>query len=147
MNKPPNYEKPCWLFNDVEIISVINPEETTGFIYKITHIPTGKFYIGKKTTSYILKRPPLKGRKNKRHVVKETDWKTYWGSSTQLHEDIEKYGAEEFKREILHWCFSKWELAYYEAKYQFDYEVIFRKDSYNGILNLRVPKAPKHLQK
>jgi hypothetical protein len=38
-----------WLYNN-EIIDNISlfPPNTFGFIYKTTHIPTGKSYIGKK---------------------------------------------------------------------------------------------------
>ena len=45
----------------------INLEDYLGFVYKITHIQTKKYYIGKKFFWKILKRPPLKGKKNKRH--------------------------------------------------------------------------------
>ena len=38
-----------WLFNKKEILKVEDfPEGTYGFIYKITHIPTGRSYVGKK---------------------------------------------------------------------------------------------------
>jgi hypothetical protein len=134
-------------------------DDYEGFVYKITNLDSGKFYVGKKSYWRIVKRPALKGRSkaeqerraklkgNKRHYRVETDWIDYWGSSKELLADIELLGEERFKREILMFCSSKWEMAYYEAKFQFDLDVIFREDSYNGILNLRVPKAPKHLRK
>lgn len=116
-----------------------------GFIYKITCIPSNKKYIGKKQCKSVLKRRPLKGKKNKRHEIIETDWKTYTSSSRELNEDILKYGIESFKFEILELCDSKFALAYREAKIQFDEEVLLRNDYYNGIINLRVSKPKRYL--
>ena len=71
-----------------------------GFIYKITCLVNNKKYIGKKQCKTVLKRRPLKGKKNKRHEITETDWKTYTSSSRELNEDIIKYGKESFKFDI-----------------------------------------------
>ena len=109
-----------------------------GFIYKITNLTNDKKYIGKKQCQSIRKRPPLKGKKNKRHEKIETDWKTYTSSSNELNKDLEKLGKDSFKFEILRWCDSKWELSYYEARLQFKEEVLLRNDYYNGIINVRI---------
>ncbi len=37
-------------------------------------------------------------------------------------------------------CPTKWDCAYYEAKEQFDKEVLFKDDYYNGIINIRLNK-------
>ena len=87
------------------------PNTFYGFIYIITNTTNNRKYIGKKQSSTILKRPPLKGRKNKRHVIKETDWKTYTGSSDKLNEDINALGKNKFKFEIIRFCQSKSGLA------------------------------------
>jgi len=117
-------------------------EESTdlpyGFIYKITNLTNDKKYIGKKQCQSIRKRPPLKGKKNKRHEKIETDWKTYTSSSNELNKDLEQLGKDNFKFEILRWCDSKWELSYYEARLQFKEEVLLRNDYYNGIINVRI---------
>ena len=117
-------------------------EESTdlpyGFIYKITNLTNDKKYIGKKQCQSIKKRPPLKGKKNKRHEKIETDWKTYTSSSNELNKDLEQLGKNSFKFEILRWCNSKWELSYYEARLQFKEEVLLRNDYYNGIINVRI---------
>lgn len=118
-----------------------------GFIYKITCLKTNKKYIGKKQCMSILKRKPLKGKKNKRHEVIETDWRTYTSSSRELNEDIIKYGKENFKFEIIELCESKFALAYREAKIQFEEEVLLRDDYYNGIINLRVSKTKSKVLK
>ena len=109
-----------------------------GFIYKITNLTNDKKYIGKKQCQSIRKRPPLKGKKNKRHEKIETDWKTYTSSSNELNKDLEELGKDKFKLEILRWCDSKWELSYYEARLQFNEEVLLRDDYYNGIINVRI---------
>ena len=109
-----------------------------GFVYLITNLLNGKKYVGKKSFWNYKTLKPLKGKRRKRHVKKESNWRDYWGSSKQLLADIEKYGEENFKREILSLHRNKWDLAYYEAKYQFDNEVLFRDDWYNGIINIRL---------
>lgn len=114
-----------------------------GFIYEITNAITGKFYIGKKQCLRKIKRKPLKGKTRNRIDHKESDWKSYVGSSNDLLEDIQKYGKENFTFKILKLCNSKWELSYFEAKEQMARDVLLIEGSYNGILNLRIGKAPK----
>jgi hypothetical protein len=111
-----------------------------GFVYVIENLINNKKYIGKKQMQTIKKLKPLKGKKNKRHFVIETDWRNYMSSSNELLYDIEKNGKNNFKFEILRFCQSKSELAYFEAKEQFDREVLLRDDYYNGIINLRIGK-------
>jgi len=121
------------------------PKDTYGFIYCIENTINGKKYIGKKQMLHVLKRKPLKGKKNKRHFIEETDWKLYTSSSNELNADIEKHGKDKFVFQILSLCRSKWELAYYEAKYQFENNVLISENYYNGIINLRIGKIPKSL--
>ena len=118
-----------------------------GFIYVITNSVNGKRYIGKKQMKSVKKLKPLKGRKNKRHFDIETDWKTYTSSSNELNADIEKYGKDKFTFEIVWLCESKFELAYYEAKMQFEHDVLLREGFYNGIINCRIGRAPDALLK
>ena len=111
-----------------------------GFIYIITNLVNNKKYIGckqifKKTIKY-----PSKTRKNKKHILKESNWKTYTGSSKELNDDIKKFGKKNFKFEILHFAKSKSHLKYLEAKEQFDREVLLKDEYYNGIINLRIGK-------
>lgn len=114
-----------------------------GFVYQITNIIDGRKYIGKKQCVTVRKRPPLKGRKNKRHEIVETDWKDYTGSCNELNDDINQIGKHNFKFEILKLCDSKSELAYWEGKIQFEKDVLLKEDYYNGIINLRVSRIKK----
>jgi serine/threonine protein kinase len=61
----------------------------------------------------------------------------------KLLSDIEKFGKDKFKFEIIRFCDSKSELAYYEAKEQFDREVLMSDEYYNGIINLRIGKIKR----
>lgn len=120
------------------------PEEIFGFVYRITNLENNKMYIGKKLCTSVKKLPPLKGKTRKRHKKVETDWKTYTGSSPELNEDIKKLGKDKFKFEIIKFCTCKWELSYFEAKAQFEEDVLFKQDEYyNGIINLRIGRSPK----
>ena len=111
----------------------------------ITNLIDNKRYFGKKQIKTIKKLKPLKGKKNKRHFDAETDWKTYMSSSNELNEDIVKLGKDNFKFEIIRFCDSKFELAYFEAKIQFDNDVLLKDGFYNGIINCRIGRAPRSL--
>lgn len=124
---------------------VVLTEDTFGFIYEITNTFNQKKYIGKKQCKSKLKRRPLKGRKNKRIEIKESDWREYTSSSDSLNGDIKMYGKDKFLFKILRTCGSKWELAYFEIKEQLEREVLLRDDYYNGIINVRIGRPPKKL--
>ena len=131
-----------WLYEN-KIIEKIEdfPESTFGYIYRITNLESGKEYIGKKqleskTNVKLGKKekallPTQRGRKvTKKLVIKESNWKDYWGSCKPLLDDIKKLGPEKFKREILRLCSSKKMLTYWEVAYQIKEDILL-KDSYN----------------
>lgn len=125
-----------WLYNG-NVIDTL-PDDCEAFVYLITNKKNGMKYIGKKLAKFKTTKPPLKGKKNKRRGYKESDWKTYWGSSDHLNADVLKYGEDNFIREILHMCPSRGISSYLEAKEQFDREVLLSDDYYNGIINVRI---------
>jgi len=112
----------------------LNPEDYIGFVYKITNLTDGKFYIGKKYFWYNKKKKLTKkqlaeqtgrGRKPTTEVVqKESDWKTYYGSAKPILELIKGGRQDEFERTILHLVPNKKLLTYYECKYLFTYGVL-----------------------
>lgn len=115
--------------------------EYYGFIYRITNTVNGHDYVGRKYFKTIKKRPPLKGKKNKRRETVETDWKDYWGSSARLVEDMTRLGKDKFTREIIHLCKSRGETNYMEAYYQFKEGVLLKENNYNGIIQIKLGKG------
>jgi len=116
------------------------PQDTFGFVYIVTHRPTGVAYIGKKVLYHNVKKKLTKkelaeqtgpGRKSAtRVVVKESDWKTYYGSAKPILELIKGGKQEEFTREILQLVPNKKLLTYYECKYLFEYSVLENPKGY-----------------
>ena len=125
-----------WLFESQEIEAL--PEDCVGFVYLITNLTNGRKYIGKKLARFKTSKPPLKGRKNRRRGSKESDWREYYGSNDELNEDIKNLGTENFKREILFYCYSKAECSYIEAREQFRHQVLEKEEYYNGHIQVRV---------
>jgi hypothetical protein len=119
-----------------------------GFVYEIVNnaLTPAKRYIGKKQCISKIRRKPLKGKTRARLDEKESDWKTYTGSSKELNEDIVKYGKENFTFTILEWCNSKFELGYKEIKLQLLHDVILKESYYNGIVNCRLGRPPKNFK-
>jgi hypothetical protein len=114
------------------------PEGCEAFVYLITNLSNGMMYVGKKLAKFKVTKPPLKGKKNKRRSTKESDWRDYWGSSDRLNADVLELGAENFTREILHFCPSRGIASYLEAREQFERRVLETDQYYNGIINVRV---------
>lgn len=125
-----------WYYNGNPVTEL--PEKCVGFVYQITNETNDRKYIGKKLAQFKRTKPPLKGRKNKRRSTVESDWRTYYGSSDELTEDIIKLGKENFKREILFFCYSKAECSYIEAREQFRHKVLESDEYYNGHIRVRV---------
>jgi len=130
-----------WLHKGKVINSIEDmPQGTFGFIYITTHKPSGVSYIGKKSLYHNVKRKLTKkelaeqtgrGRKPTTQVVqKESDWKTYYGSTKQIVELIKGGKQEDFTREILQFVFNKKLLTYYECKYLFSYGVLEHPQKY-----------------
>jgi hypothetical protein len=131
-----------WLYKNKEINTIEDfPEGTFGFIYKVTYIPENITYIGKKSLYHSTNKklgkkelealPITRGRKSTtKLVVKESDWKTYYGSAKPILDLIKEGKQEEFTREILQLVPNKKLLTYYECKYLFMLGVIEQQDGY-----------------
>ena len=109
-----------------------------GFVYIITNTKTGKKYIGKKFF-YSSRTKVIKGKKKRYKIF--SDWQTYYGSNTELQNDVKILGQSAFKREIIHLCKSKGECGYLEAKEQFDRCVLESDEYYNTWIMVRVRKS------
>jgi hypothetical protein len=117
------------------------PQGTYGFIYRTTHIPSGKAYIGKKvlyhqkkvklTKKELLEYTHVAGRKPAyKLAMNESDWKTYYGSNKEIMVMLKEGKHDEFKREILCLATSKKLLTYYETKHLFVYSVLEKPDEF-----------------
>lgn len=130
-----------WYYQGTEFTSDMI-QDYVGFVYCITDLENGKKYIGKKTLISKRKLPPLKGKNRKRTKIFESDWQDYFGSSEEVKQLVEAFGRNRFKREILRLCKSKGELNYWEAKTQFDLDVLLKPDIYyNGIIQCRINRS------
>lgn len=120
-----------WLHNGKDVTEEMVPEGAIGFVYVITHIPTNRFYIGKKSLTAVRRLKPLKGKVRKRVVRKASDWEKYYSSNEWIKEQIKEGKEEEFKREIIEFCYSKKALSYLEVYYQFKHNVLSNENSIN----------------
>jgi len=112
----------------------INPEENLGFVYKITNLTNGKYYVGKKVfwnnkkhklTKKQLAEQSGPGRKPTHEIIRtESDWKTYWGSNKQLLTDVKELGENHFECLVLHVCKTKKQLTYWEMHFQCKFECL-----------------------
>jgi hypothetical protein len=112
--------------------------EFYGFVYLITNLQSGKKYIGKKFF-YSARTKVLKGKKKRYKIA--SDWQTYYGSNTELQNDVKTLGEQMFLREILYLCKTKGECGYVEAKEQFNRTVLETDDFYNTWIMVRVRKS------
>lgn len=115
-----------------------DPGPYCGFVYLITHQPTGKRYVGRKLFTKSKTRQ-VKGKKKRSRVSSE--WETYWGSSSLLQADLITFGHQYFTRTILHLCMSKSECGYFETMEIFARHALIRPDYYNDWVSCRIRKA------
>jgi len=84
-----------------------------GFIYITTNLKNGKRYIGKKVFDLTSK------------------WKSYLGSGVALKSAIEKYGRENFVKDIIAIAYSEEELCDIEKQYITFFNAVDSLDFYN----------------
>tara|TARA_B100000927_G_scaffold1925_1_gene1544 strand:+ start:859 stop:1254 length:396 start_codon:yes stop_codon:yes gene_type:complete len=125
-----------WVYNDKEFNET--PEEFQGFVYMVTEKDTGKKYIGKKFFWKPKTLPVTKSRKRRVRTRVESDWRTYYGSNKEVQTLVESKGKDNYKREILRLCKTKGECSYYEAKLQFQYDVLLSDEFYNEFIGCKI---------
>jgi len=103
-----------------------NTDEWFGFIYRIIDTTNGMHYIGKKQF-WAIKRKTVKGRKNKKVIKSDSDWKTYTSSSDYINDAIKLKGKENFTFLIEALYKSKGSLSYAEIEYQINEDVLRAK--------------------
>lgn len=123
-----------WHLPDGSVIEEF-PPKAVGFVYLITRKSDGKMYVGKKKLTF-KRTKQVKGKKKKFEI--ESDWKTYYGSSEELKNDVASLGEESFYREILHICYSLSECSYRETEEIFARKCLLREDSYNSWVSCKI---------
>lgn len=138
-----------------EWIGLPNNEELQqwfGIVYLITRtnitqeeidLGVPYMYVGCKNLKK--KKTLPKNSKRKKKVVSfvKSDYEDYYGSSEELKKLVALHGKENFKREVLHLCESKWILKYMEMMEQVKRNVLFTTSYFNGIVNCRLGSCPK----
>ena len=131
-----------WTYKSKEITDITQfPENTYGFVYIVTHKPTGKAYIGRKILQFTKKvklgkkeLSALAGvvgrRPSYKLAVKESDWKSYYGSQKEIKQLLVEGKKDEFERTILKCVPTKKSLTYFEIKYQMVYQVLEKPDEF-----------------
>lgn len=131
-----------WIYDGNQVSSVDDmPEGVYGFIYEVTHLPSGRKYLGRKQVTFTRKKKigkreskqikeqkKLNGERavspKYKYVTKESDWKDYYGSSDEVKELIKEGSTDDFKREILEYAFHKKQLSYKETSLLFTRKVL-----------------------
>lgn len=124
-----------WFYKNKVLYEI--PVDMKYFVYKITEISTGKFYIGYKGFYSNKKKKLLKSeistdKRKKTYKIEttESNWKSYNSSNKEL-ETLILSNPEAFNKEVLLLLKTEKTAKYYEQKYQFTLEVL-EKDSFNG---------------
>lgn len=122
-----------WNFEGVEYNET--PSDFIGFVYIIIHRESGAFYIGQKL--FWFKAFRMVNKKKKR-VLKESDWRNYWGSSDKFKTFVKEKGKDEFNRIILHLCPTKGTMNYKELDEQVKRDALIADNCFNGIIQTRI---------
>jgi hypothetical protein len=127
--------KTSWEYNGELVYSI--PEGAEGFVYLIT-FKNGDKYIGKKNF-FSTRRVKVKGRKNRKVITKESNWKTYNSSSEVVKKRIDN--GEPHSREIIHFGASKGSIMYLEIKEMVERNVLCDEKYLNGNILMKIFKC------
>lgn len=137
-----------WIYQGKEIIDESDvPEGMVGFVYLITNNVTGRKYIGRKILTSTTRKPPKKGETRRKKVVKSSNWQNYFGSSEEMIQSVLTYGKESFTREIVRFCKSKTEMAYYECKEIFALDALIKEEFINKWITCQINGKNLHYLK
>lgn len=138
-----------WIYKDQKVDTIEDlPETAYGFVYEVVHNESGKKYVGKKVLFFernvklgkrelkqLQRERKEEGKKGrvpkKKKVIKESDWKTYYGSQKEIRELLKKEGPQAFTREIIEIGRNKKHLTYLETKLLFSKGVLESEEYLN----------------
>jgi len=105
-NKNNELDNGHWQFHEL-----MRPDLYFGFTYLIWCDKTGKGYVGRKQYKHM-------GKKSSRNYGKETNWRSYMGSSAHLKEHIKEHGTNQLRFICLGEYSCRGDLVYAEAEEQ-----------------------------
>jgi hypothetical protein len=127
-----------WYFNNTNAEFTENDiGDNFGFVYLITHNPTGRKYIGKK---FFTKAATKQVKGKRKRIRKSSDWLDYWGSNKTLQEEVKLNGAEQYTREILHLCKTRSTCSYWESWEIFSRHALLSESFYNQWVSCKIRK-------
>jgi hypothetical protein len=127
-----------WYFNNTNAEFTENDiGDNFGFVYLITHNPTGRKYIGKK---FFTKAATKQVKGKRKRIRKSSDWLDYWGSNKTLQEEVKLNGAEQYTREILHLCKTRSTCSYWESWEIFNRHALLSESFYNQWVSCKIRK-------
>ena len=128
-----------WIYKDKLLLEEDIPTGAIGFIYGIKNNVNGMKYIGRKllTKAPVKAKPSLKTPKPKKKPRVKSNYDSYYGSCTDLTEDIKVHGKENMTRTILQFCNSAATMTYGEKYAQYRTKCLERADYYNSNIGNR----------
>jgi len=131
-----------------------DPDKYFGFIYEIVCTTEDIRYIGRKTY-WKLRPPKVRSLKNpvkdkgsdkwREDCWKESDWKTYTGSSDSFNKKIKEIGAECFKFTILEQYLSSVSIHYAETRKLMQTRALEKENYFNSSAQAIKFKPPKEV--
>ena len=112
------------------------PEGYFGFVYLITNLKSGRKYIGRKYFG-TTRRVKVAGKKRRKVIRKDSNWKEYTGSSKELNQDIKTLGMLQFRFEILILGKTKGQVNYLEENIHHRFHVASSGEFYNDCIGPR----------
>ena len=127
-----------WYFhNTAQEFTEEDINDNFGFVYLITHNPTGRKYIGKK---FFTKAATRQVKDKRKKIRKSSDWENYWGSNKKLQEEVKENGSGNYTREVLHLCKSRSECSYWETFEIFSRHALMSDAYYNEWVSCKIRK-------
>jgi len=123
-----------WLYKNKTLEEA--PEGYFGFVYLITNLKTGRKYIGRKYFG-TTRRVKVAGKKRRKVIRKDSNWKDYTGSSKELNQDIQTLGMWQFRFEILILGKTKGQVNYLEENLHHRFHVASNDMYYNDCIGPR----------
>jgi len=123
-----------WLYKNKTLEEA--PEGYFGFVYLITNLKSGRKYIGRKYFG-TTRRVKVAGKKRRKVIRKDSNWKEYTGSSKELNQDIKTLGMLQFRFEILILGRTKGQVNYLEENIHHRFHVSSSYEFYNDCIGPR----------